>query len=150
MQCWKRSPPPKRKTTTTKACILPFPKKGELGITRNCRAITITSIAAQVYNNFLLSRIRSGTEKILTKNQNSFRRNCFTTSQIPTIGRIIEGVRVNKLRATLQFADFFPNIRFYIQRKDGENTACKETVSAMIKICKQWLAHIMETPTSSI
>ena len=34
----------------TKGCILPFPTKGELGITKNNRGITLTPLAAEVYN----------------------------------------------------------------------------------------------------
>ena len=44
----------------TKACILPFPKKGDLRITKNNWGITLTSITI---------------EKILWKNQNGFQRN---------------------------------------------------------------------------
>ena len=45
-------------------------------------------------------------EKILKKNQNGFRRNRPTTSQILTIRRIIEGVHAKKLEATILFVDF--------------------------------------------
>ena len=41
----------------TKGCILPFTKKGELGIAKNYRGITLTSIAAKIYNILLLNRI---------------------------------------------------------------------------------------------
>ena len=40
------------------------------------------------------------------KNQNGFRRNRSTTSQILTIRRILEGVRAKNLQATLPFVDF--------------------------------------------
>ncbi len=43
---------------------------------------------------------------ILRKNQNGFRRNRSTTSQILTIRRILEGVRAKNLQATLIFVDF--------------------------------------------
>ena len=43
---------------------------------------------------------------ILRKNQNGFRRNRSTTSQILTIRRIPEGVRAKNLQATLLFVDF--------------------------------------------
>ena len=42
----------------------------------------------------------------LEKNQNGFRRNLSTTSQILTIRRILEGVRAKNLQATLIFVDF--------------------------------------------
>ena len=44
----------------TKGCILPFPKKG---ITENYRIITLTAIAAKIYNAMLLDRIRPEIEK---------------------------------------------------------------------------------------
>ena len=33
-----------------KGCILPFPKKVDLGLSKNYRGITFTSIAAKIYN----------------------------------------------------------------------------------------------------
>ena len=90
----------------TKGCILPFPKKGDLGLAKNYRGITLTSIAAKIYNALLRNRILPQMNKILRKNQNGFRRNRSTTSQILTIRRILEGVRAKKLQATLLFVDF--------------------------------------------
>ena len=59
----------------TKGCILPFDKKGNLGTTKNYRGITLTFIAANVYNPLLCNCIESEIEKILRKNQNSLWRN---------------------------------------------------------------------------
>ena len=89
-----------------KGCILPFPKKGDLGLVKNYRGITLTSIAAKIYNALLQNRIVPQIDKILRKNQNGFRRNRSTTSQILTILRILEGVRAKNLQATLLFVDF--------------------------------------------
>ena len=75
-----------------KGCILPFPKKGDLGLAKNYRGITLTSIAAEIYNALLRNRIEPKIDIILRKNQNGFRRNRSTTSQILTIRRILEGV----------------------------------------------------------
>ena len=47
-----------------------------------------------------------GIDNILRKNQNGFRRNTSTTSQILTIRRILEAVRAKNLQATLLFIDF--------------------------------------------
>ena len=88
-----------------KGCILPFPKKGDLGIATNYRDITFISIAAKIYNALLLNRLKPE-EKILGKNQNGFWRNQSTTSQILTISWILEGVRAKNLKATLSFVDF--------------------------------------------
>ena len=89
-----------------KGCILPFAKKGDLGLSKNYRGITLTSIAAQIYNAQLRNRIEPKIDNILRKKQNCFRRNRSTTSQILTIRRILEGVRAKNLQATLLFVDF--------------------------------------------
>ena len=89
-----------------KGCILHFPKKGDLGLAKNYRCITLTSIAAKIYNALLRNRIEPQIDNILRKNQNGFRRNRSTTSQILTIRRILEGVRTKNLQATLIFVDF--------------------------------------------
>ena len=87
-------------------CILPFPKKGDLGLAKNYRGITLTSIAAKIYNALLRNHIEPKIDNILKKNQNGFRRNRSTTSQILTICRILEGVRAKNLQAILLFVDF--------------------------------------------
>ena len=88
-----------------KGCILPFPKKGDLGLAKNYQGITLTSTAAKIYNalcNFIEPKIHN----ILRKNQNGFQRNRSTTSQILTIHRILEGVRSKNLQATILFFNF--------------------------------------------
>ena len=57
-----------------KRCILPFPKKGDLGLTKNYRGITLGSIAAKIYNAQLRNCIEPKIDNILKKNQNGFRR----------------------------------------------------------------------------
>ena len=89
-----------------KGGILPFPKKGDLGLAKNYRGITLTSIAAKIYNALLRNRIEPKIDNILRKNQNGFRRNRSTTSQILTIRKILGGVRTKNLQATLIFVDF--------------------------------------------
>ena len=83
-----------------KGCILPFPKKGDLGLAKNYRGITFTSIAAEIYNALLRNRIEPKIDNILRKNQNGFRRKRSTTSQILTICRILEDVHAKNLEAT--------------------------------------------------
>ena len=83
-----------------KGCILPFPKKEDLGLAKNYRGITLTSIAAKIYNALLRNRIEPKIDNILRKNQNGFQRNRSTTSQILTIRRILEGVQAKNLQAT--------------------------------------------------
>ena len=89
-----------------KGCILPFPKKGDLGLAKNYRGITLTSIAAKIYNALLRNRREPKIDNILRKNQNGFRRNRSTTSQILTIRRILEGGQAKNLQMTLLFVDF--------------------------------------------
>ena len=56
----------------TKGCILPFPKKGDLGLAKKYQGITLTSIAAKIYNALLQNRIEPKIVNILRKNQNGF------------------------------------------------------------------------------
>ena len=98
---------------------LPFHKKGDPGLAKNYRGITLTSVAAKIYNILLRNRIEPKIDNILRKNQNGFRRNRSTTSQILTIRRILEGVRAKKLQATLLFVDFTK--AFDSIHRDGAN-----------------------------
>ena len=83
----------------SKGCILPFPKKGDLIVIDNYRGITLTFIAAKIYNTLLRERIQTTLDisyisyMILRPNQNGFRNNRSTVGQILTVGRIIEGVK---------------------------------------------------------
>ena len=79
---------------------------GALWLAQNYRGITLTSIAAKIYNALLRNRIEPKIDNILRQNQNGFRRNRSTTSQILTIRRILEGVWAKNLQATLLFVDF--------------------------------------------
>ena len=124
----------------TKGCILTFPKKSDLGIAKNYRGITLTSIAAKIYIALLRNRIEPKIEKILRKNQNGFRRNPSTTLQILTIRRILEGVRAKNLQATILFVDFSKAFDF-IHRGEMEQihlvySLPKETVAAIMVLYK--------------
>ena len=57
-----------------KGCILPFPKNDDLGIVKNYRGITLTSIVAKIYDTLLLNRIESEMEEILWKNEMVFEK----------------------------------------------------------------------------
>jgi len=65
-----------------KSCIIPIPKKGDLGQPSNYRGISLTSTAAKIFNKMILLRIRPEIEKVLRKNQNGFRPGRNTTTQI--------------------------------------------------------------------
>ena len=83
-----------------------FPKKGYLASPQNYRGITLTPIAATIYNLMLLNRIRPKIDPLLRKNQNGFRTNRSTSSQIITIRRLLEGVKSHNLPAVLLFINF--------------------------------------------
>ena len=118
-----------------KGCILPFPKKGEIGLAKNYRGITFTSIVAKIYHALLLNHIEPKIDNILRKNQNGFRRNRSTTSQILTNRRILEGVRAKNLQATLLFVDFTKAFDSIHRRKMEKillaHGLLKETVAAI-------------------
>ena len=86
--------------------IIPIPKKGDLSNPSNYRGISLTPIAAKIYNKLLLNRLRPHLDPLLRPNQNGFRQGRGTTSQILTIRRIIEGVKSKNLGAVLTFVDF--------------------------------------------
>ena len=58
-----------------KGCILPFPKKGDLGLAKNYRGITVTSIAAKIYNALLLS------QALASMSMHTKRNTCALTKQ---------------------------------------------------------------------
>ena len=104
----------------TKGCLVPFPQKSDLRLAKNCRGITFISIATKIYNVLLRDAIEHKIEKILWQNQNGCRRNRFTTAQILTISRILEGVRAKSLEATILFVDFSKAFH-YIPREKMEH-----------------------------
>ena len=64
----------------TKGCILPFPKRSDLGTAKNYQGITLTSIAGKIYNILLPNPIEPEIKKVRRKNQNGFQGNQSTTS----------------------------------------------------------------------
>ena len=123
-----------------KRCIFPLPKKGGFGIAKNYRDITLTFIAAKIYNALQRNHIEPKIEKILRKNQNGFWRNWSTTSQILTTCRILEGVCVKHLEATILFLNFSQAFDS-IHRREREHILLayrlpKETVAAIMMLYK--------------
>ena len=104
-----------------KGCTLHFPKKGDLGLAKNYRGITLTSIAAKIYNARLRNSREPKIDNILRKNQNGFRRNRSRTSQILTIRRILEGVRTKKPTGDNTICRHYQGLWFHSQREDGTN-----------------------------
>ena len=105
-----------------KGCILSFPKKDDFGLAKNYRGITLTSIAAKIYNALLRNRIEPKIDNILRKNQNGFRRNRSTTSQILTIRKILEGVRAKKPTSNHIICRLYQGLWLHSQRKDRANS----------------------------
>ena len=89
-----------------KGCILPFPKKDHLTVTDNYRYITLTCIAAKIYNTLLREIIQPTLDMILRTNQNGFRNNRSSVGQIITVRSIIEVFKEKNLVASLIFVDF--------------------------------------------
>ena len=83
--------------------IIPIPKKGDLSQPSNYRGITLSSIGAKVYNRMLLNRIRPFVDPLLRWNQNGFRQQRSTISQILALRRIIEGMKTKNLPLALIF-----------------------------------------------
>ena len=113
--------------------------KGDLGLTKNYRGITLTSIAAKIYNALRRNRIEPKINNIRRKNRKDFRRNR-STSQILTIRRILEGVRAKNLLATILFVDFtraFDSIhRGKMEQILLAYSLPKETVAAIMILCR--------------
>ena len=107
----------------TNGYILPFPKKGDLGIAKNYWVITLTAIEAKIYNALLLNHIKPTIEKILRKNQNGFRRKRSSTSQILTIHWILEGVHAKKPVGDTIICRPLQGIWLHTQKEDGANTS---------------------------
>ena len=106
-----------------KGCILPFPKNVNLGLAKNYRGITITSIAVKIYNALLRNHIEPKIYNILRKNENGFRRNKSTTSKILSIRRIFEGVRAKNLQAKILFVDFTKAFDSILRGKMEKNSS---------------------------
>ena len=117
-------------------CILPFPKKGDLGLAKNYRSITLTSIAAKTYNVLLCNCIEPKIDNILRKNQNGFRRNISMTSQILTSRRILVGVRAKNLQATILFVA-------YTKAFDSIHRGKMEQILLAYSLPKETVAAIM-------
>ena len=101
-----------------KGCILPFPEKVDLGLAKNQRSITLASIVAKIYNPLLHNRIEPKIENILRKNQNGFRRNRSTTSQILTIVEFLK-VYVQKTYWQQHYLSTLQGFWLHSHKKDG-------------------------------
>ena len=119
----------------TKGCSLPFSENGDLGIIKNYRGITLTSIVAKVYNALLLNLIKPES-KVLRKNQNSFWK---SRTQDHKFCWLIEGVHVN-LKATLLVVDFSKALDSIHKGKMEQIWQVyglpKETITSIMMLCR--------------
>ena len=90
----------------TTASIVPLPKKGNLTKPENYRGISLTSVAAKVFNKLILNRLYPFIDPLLRPNQNGFRRGRSTLPQILAIRRILQECRIGNKSAALIFVDF--------------------------------------------
>ena len=90
----------------SQSAIIPLPKKGDLSLPSNYRGITLSPIAAKIYNSMLLNRITPHLDPVLRRNQNGFRKGRATTPQILALRRIIEEFKISKQKASIVFVDF--------------------------------------------
>ena len=86
--------------------IVPLPKKGNLTLHKNYRGISLTCIAAKIFNKLLLNRIFPVLNPILRRNQNGFRKGKSTIAQILALRRIIEEMNNGNKELTIVFVDF--------------------------------------------
>ena len=104
----------------TKGCSLPFTEKDDLRLAKNYWGITLTSIAAKIYNALLRNHKEPKIEKILRKNQNGFQRNRSRTSQILTVKFL--KVYMQKPRGSNIICQLLQGLWLHTQREDGANT----------------------------
>ena len=108
--------------------------------------IGLTSITTKIYNALLVYHIEPKIEKILLKNQNDFRRNQSTTSQILTIHRILDGDRAKPSQATLWFVDLSKAFDSIHRRKMEQIFLAfgfpKETVTAIMMSYKNTKVNV--------
>ena len=90
----------------SRSTIIPVPKKGDLSLPSNYRCITLSALAAKLYNTMLLNRISPHLDPILRRNQNGFRKGRSTTPQILALRRLIEELKISNKQAYIVFVDF--------------------------------------------
>ena len=105
----------------TKGCVLHFPKKGDLGITKSFGGMTLTAIAAKVYNVLLLNRIKLEIEKFIGKSERLSKKSNHNFTDSGNTPNQWRGMCKNSRGNTIVLR-FLQNIWFYKQREDGLNT----------------------------
>ena len=89
-----------------KGCILPFPKKGDLGLAKYYRGLTLTSIAAKIYNVLQQNCIEPKIDNILRKNQNGSEEIDPWPHKYRLYVESLKAYGEKNLQATIFFVDF--------------------------------------------
>ena len=90
----------------TKGWILPFPEKGDLGIAKNYRGITLTSIAAKIYNALLRNRIEPKIRTYLGRTKMASEEIDPQRHKFWLSVKLLMGYMQKNLEATVLFVDF--------------------------------------------
>ena len=98
-------------TPSKQVAIIPLPEKANLSLSQNYREISLTSAAAKIYNQMILSHIRPHIHPLLQRNQNGFHQGRSTVSQIFTLCHVIEEVK-NKI--FLPYSPLYTSKKFLI------------------------------------
>ena len=80
-------------TAWKQVAIIPLPKTGNLSLPENYRGTSLTSVAAKIYNQMILSHIRPHIDPLLQTDQNGFHQGRSTVSQTLTLHHVIEEVK---------------------------------------------------------
>ena len=106
----------------TKSCIFLFSKKSDLGIAKNYQGITLTSIAAKIYNALLLDHIEPEMRKFLGRTKIAFGK------IDPWHHKFCQSGECRRCLCKKPWGDtivcrFLLDIWLQTQRKDGANTS---------------------------
>ena len=103
----------------TKGCIFPFPKECDLRITKNYRAITLTFVAAKVYNVLLLNFLNLKLRRFLGEIRIGFGE---INPQHHRFWQSMESLKKFVQKCIIQ--RFLQDIWFHTQRENEANTFC--------------------------
>uniref|UniRef100_A0A1I8JGQ5 Reverse transcriptase domain-containing protein n=1 Tax=Macrostomum lignano TaxID=282301 RepID=A0A1I8JGQ5_9PLAT len=93
-------------TELTVAHIVPIPKKAGTMRKEDHRGISLMSCTAKLFNRLLLDRLQSVLDPYLRYEQNGFRPQRGTVTQILALRRVIEEARIRQSTLIIVFVDF--------------------------------------------
>ena len=86
--------------------LVKLPKKGNLGMCKNWRRITLLSVPSKVFTHILLDRMKGALDEKLREEQAGFRKNKSCTDHIATLRIIIEQSTEWQSLLYINFIDF--------------------------------------------